>query len=386
VSTLLLPYGDGLDRSTGLALVEPSRFSDLRNVVLFDGKAQVRPGILKVGGLVNATDGPLDITTGLQALRREQRGIGVGFELVTKKSHINLLSGVGEVIQYEEEWFTALEDDPVPRPIMADSYSKVFIAHDEPIYARRAATVYYDTVDGVQPLEADLDGGGDAPVRFRGVVGYLNYMVGWGFGTATDPDRSEIVRVSLPGQPLEWQGDHYFQAGVRGEPVICCRKAGDVLAVLKESETYRIVGYDRRTFGIKPADPHFGVAAGRLAVTVGDTLFTWSHEGPRASEGGPSVDLALPLDLNAPSPSDLVSAGLTEDGFATYVPDLRCVLFVFGQLVYCLSLRNPVKPKWSYWELGVPVFCAGTLYSGGATGGGEPPIAYASNLSTVPGP
>ena len=48
-----LPFGAGLDRATGVMEVEPASFRDLRNVVLFNGKAQARRGFGSAGTLVN---------------------------------------------------------------------------------------------------------------------------------------------------------------------------------------------------------------------------------------------------------------------------------------------------------------------------------------------
>ncbi|KKL57496.1 hypothetical protein LCGC14_2234810, partial [marine sediment metagenome] len=172
---------------------------------------------------------------------------------------------------------------------------------------------YYDPFVGspLVELTADLDGAGDAPVYFRGVTRHLNYVIGWGFGTATEQSRPEIVRVSLPGQPTVWSPDHFIIAGVRDDPVLLCESLGTIpspLAVFKETETYQIFGYDRRTFGIRRIDDIYGIAAARLAVTVNGICYFWSLEGPRATDGSnPSRDLAWPLDLDAPAPATLVA-------------------------------------------------------------------------------
>ncbi len=394
-----LPYGEGLDRATGVTVIERSKFSDLRNVILVDGKAEARKGHLETGRLVDNAAAELNAVIGIHALRSLQQGLGVGYKTSDRTVHVNRLTGAGALAQYIDDWFTADDESATPRIVLADQYNKVFMAHDEPIYSRRAMTAYFedDALFGLGPLnpdgspngnvESDLDGDStNDQIKFRGVVNHLKYLVGWGYGTATDPDRSEIVRVCHPGEPLRWRGDDYFIAGARGVPVVGCGSAGKTLMVLKENEAHRIFGYDRSTFGIDIADPFRGLAGARLLASVGDTLFGWSSQGPWATSGGPLVDIGGVLDLDAPEPADLVESGDVADGFASYLPDKKVLLFIFGARVYCLSLRNPSLPKWSYWELGEPVFCGGIIYSGGVTGSGTAPSAYVSGLAGTAGP
>lgn len=541
---LELPYGAGLDRATGVAIVESSKFRDLRNVILKDGKAQVRKGNLEIGrvvvsahfdkvwqvdvsagpafvdqtanangagnndwiifpavegvgdyvaigcaskfpevlfdnlegtrgtvgtvvweywngvawtALAGVTDGTVGFTqvvsdnqsltftvpsnwatlvlngsaalywirarltglytinpkydqgltrqfaddvVGVHAVRQLQQGVAFGYLGSNRNVGVNGLTGVGAYRTYISDWFNADVASGPPRIISADTFAKVFAAQDDAVYARRAMTIYVenDQVFGLGPLnpdgsanpdvDADLDGDGiQDQIKFRGVVEHLKYIFGWGFGTATDPDRPEIVRVCEPGEPLHWIGDHYFLAGSGGVPVITCSPCGDGLAVLKEYERYHIHGYDASTFGITLAEPFLGVAGAMLAITVGGVLFYWSFQGPRMATGkAPSIDLSIPLDLNAPDPSDLVAMGDIEGGFAVYVPDERCVLFVFGQRVYCLSIFNPNNMRWSYWELAAPAFCGAVLYFGGQTGTGTAPTAYMSAAAAVAGP
>lgn len=545
--TMKLPYGAGLDRGSGVAVVEPSQFADLRNVILLEGKAKVRKGNLEIGRLVDgvsnafgkvlqvdistgptfvdettdandvgnadwlpfpvaeaigdylalgferrfsqvifdylhgtagiggvvvweywngaawtalagvsdettgftaaAADGReltftvptnwattslngsaqlyfirarittvystnpvldqgfiahayVDAVNGVHPIRQLQTGLGFGYVMTSRKTHVNRLTGVGAFAQYVGEWFTADDESLTPRLVFADSYGKVFAAHAEPIYSRRAMSIYYenDALFGLGPLnpdgspngdfEGDFDNDGTQDqVKFRGVVNHLNYIFGWGYGTATDPDRPEVVRVCEPGEPLRWRRDDYFLAGSGGVPVVGCSPCGDGLAVFKEYERHHIFGYDRDNFGIGIAEPFIGLAGDRLKVSVSGACFFWSLQGPRvAANRGPSTDLALPLDLEAPSPSDLVDAGETEDGFAEYLPEERVILFVFGRRVYCLSIRNPAYPRWSYWELAQPAFCGGLLYAGGATGSGDAPTLYMSSVVGEAGP
>lgn len=398
--TINLPYGAGLDRATGVSVIEPTKFADLRNIILEEGKAEVRKGHVQVGVLKDEANADLDAVCALHPIRQLQQGLGVGYRSSDRTVHVNRLTGAGVFAQYIDDWFTAAAGTGTPRIIPADQGPRVFLAHDEPIYARRAMTIYYenDALFGLGPLNPDGGSNGDVEtdldgdetndqIKFRGVVNHLKYLAGWGFGTATDPDLNHVLRVCFPGESLRWRGDDYFLVGSPGVPIVTARPCGDGLAVFKEYERHHIFGYDRSSFGIVIAEPFIGCASSRLAVTVSGACYFWSLEGPKVATGrAPSVDLALPLDLKGPEPADLVAAGEAEDGFAEYVPDLKCVLFVFGRRIYCLSLRNPLNPRWSYWELPTPAACSGILYTGGVTGSGDPPTAYVSALAGVAGP
>jgi len=77
-----LPMGEGLERSKGVMVVKPTSFEDLRNMFLYDGKAQVRSGLLQKSVLQDGDlGGPfdLDVTVMLAPLRSEAASIGVGY-------------------------------------------------------------------------------------------------------------------------------------------------------------------------------------------------------------------------------------------------------------------------------------------------------------------
>ncbi len=382
-----LPFGAGLDRATGVTEVQPASFRDLRNVILYDGKAQARRGLVAAGQLSSLVPTAMDDVLALAAFRATGQVMAVGWtraDRVVEAFAANSLGGAPAPVDDTDAhstWFTA--DARIGRPIatMAESYKKVFLAHYFHPYRSgldllRARTLYYDpaAVAGSKlvPLNLDLGGGAD-DVRFAGVVPYLNYVFGWGYGNKNEPDRPEMVRACVPGTPTDWKPEHYFVAGVRGDPVTVCAPAGQVLSVFKESETYEIFGYDRTTFGIRPADPRFGCAGPRLAVTVGGTCYFWSLQGPRATQGGASQELAIPLDLNAPAPSDLVAEGEATFGFAVYDPVYRRILFCFPNesqgttRVYALHIRNLDRPRWSYDVIGQRVTCAAVFASSQVT-------------------
>lgn len=367
-----LLYGAGLDRATGVFAVDARSGRDLRNVYLYRDKLQVRHGHSAATTLVEE-DGvtPLEDTVLVQSMSAEQIGLvaGIGSD---GRVHLFRVSGDGSGLSQIGIAFTlAAGAHSPPRLLAAEQYSKIFVAHDETIRSLRAATVYYDPygAPALKTLTADLDGdtvAGD--VLFRGVAPYLTYLVGWGFGTETDPDHPEVVRVSDPEDPTSLAPDDYFQAGTGGSPVLNCLPAGSAegssLLVLKPVETHLIFGYDKRTFGIRLLDSTHGIVGSRLAYSHNGVVYAWGVEGPWRSSGGPAEDIAWPLDLDAPSPADLIAAGDAADGFACYLPGRRCILFVFGERVYVLSLWDPSALKWSYGELGFAAHCGGVLYSG----------------------
>jgi len=382
---ITLPYGEGLQRSTGVMVARPQSFDDIRNMFLFEGKAQVRAGVglksVLQGDLITPED--LDVTVMLEPLRSLSASMGVGYNTTggsnrevwlnrmlidgTNPSVIGLLGVLDGAVTFVP-----------PIIIGADSDNKFFIAHDEPNPSSRFVTQVYDPEDFPQltNLTADLAGNGaESDVFFRGVVRHLSYIFGWGYGNVDDPVRGDVVRVSNSGDSRIFEDFAFFEAGQQGETVMVCRSAGPTLMVMKETETYEIFGYSPDTFGIRLADSLFGCVGSRLAVSIAGTVFFWSTQGPRLTTGGPSRDIAVPLDIDGPDPTTLVDESDPQDAFAAYDPRTRVVQFVWGQRVYALSIRDPNRPRWSYYELGERAQCSGLFFSTQSqAGGGGPPI------------
>jgi hypothetical protein len=363
-----LTFGAGLDRATGTGLLDPQSFRDLRNVDLGDGRAIARKGFtartqLSLAGLgVTAmTDVPF-----IQSFRAFALGLAVGYEDASRTLQIFTLATTGLNPTFIDDWGTLAADAGRPRVFGAESYRKFFLAHDHADLTKRLATCYFDG-STVATLQANLDGGGNADVKFRGVVSHLNYLLGWGYGTAADPDRPEVVRVSLPGQPTVLEPEHYWLVGSPAEAVLNVVPLAEFAMAMKGTQLYRLEGYSRATFRSVPADTRYGLAGARLAAVANGLLYFWSLEGPRVTNGGPSEDLAIPLELDGPEPDELVESGEIEDGFAVYRQERRVVEFHFGRRCYELHLKDPRRPRWSYRENGVELRAAGTLYAGTAT-------------------
>jgi hypothetical protein len=354
--TAPIPFGGGLDRDSGIMVVDKSAFSDIRNWHLRYGKMVLRGG----NGNTGATFGTATDICGIWPIRARAKGAVVTYDFAAVGNGLKLwiVNADGTAPVDTAAPFFFIGGQSVPRIIMTDVYGRLFIAHDEPDISKRMSTVVYNLNTGAFEGIGGLDG---SPI-FRGVTRYLSYLIGWGYGTNADPDRPETLRISLPGQPTVFDPQHYFLVGQQGEPVLACDKAGQVLALKKLSETFQLVGYDRATFGVQPLDGAFGQIAQRLSVSVGNVNYFWSESGPRRTAGGESEDLAIPLNLLGPAPDPLASGFDTDDAFAYYDHDQREVVFSFGQWQYVLHLSDPSSPRWGYNQLGVKVGCAGTFY------------------------
>ena len=385
---ITLPYGEGLERSKGIMVVRPNSFEDLRNVYLFDGKAQVRQGSSLASVLVDGSLVDLDVTVLLAPLRSEAAAMGIGYNTtggVNREVWLNrlLIDGTSPIVVGQLGTLDGGATFVPPIIVGADSDNKIVLAHDEPNPTSRFVTQIYDPsgFPNISDLRADLDGNGQADVFFRGVVRHLSYIFGWGYGSASDPARGDVVRVSNSGDATVFEDFAFFECGQQGETVMVCRSAGQSLMVFKENETYEIFGYSPDTFGIRLADSLFGCVGSRLAVSVAGSVLFWSTQGPRITTGGPSQDIAVPLDIGGPDPAGLVADSEVQDAFAEYDPNTRVVQFVWGQRVYALSIRDPQRPRWSYYELGETAQCGGLFFSTQSTaGGGGPPAGAPENL------
>jgi hypothetical protein len=372
------PFGAGIDRATGEGATSPGEFRDIRNLVLKEGKAQTRKGLSnKVGITMNGSTNAATDLMHIGPFRAAERGLIVATEAGASAAQAvevwrTATTGLNPTFCYA--WVPPIAPPSPVQVFGAESYSRYFLAHDEELITRRASTVSLNTSFAGSVLNADLDGAGANPVKFRGVSRYLNYLVGWGFGTNADQDRPEILRMSYPGDPTTFDKNHYFVCGARTEPILNALAMPGILLVCKESELYAVEGYDRTTFGLRLADSYYGLAGSHLAVVAANgECYFWSKSGPRVTNGGPSQDLGLPLDLDGPQPADLVASGDAAYGWAAYISEQRLVLFGFPDRgvgktrVYCLSVREPQNPRWSYLEFEKAIMTVGLFYA--ATGG-----------------
>lgn len=476
---LSLPFGSGLDRDTGSAVVPATSQEDLRNVHLTQGLAFLRNGSEVTATFIDPDDGgAIDVLVAGLALKVENAGVVVGYRSSTRKLHVYRVTRAGGSPSYLGLWGT-IDASAVAPPIvwLAEVSGLLFMAHDEDSVTRRLPTAYYDpTAGALYPLGASwahantispggtnntirawpvaalgtvitleyvdpggvtaafsvtvagsaitvhlaraasavtttandviaglqasapasaliavaVDPGSDgtglvsalAPVtidagdgiRFRGVTDHLGaYLAGWGYGTEAE-NRPDFVRLSLPDDPTTFRLQYYESIGQKGDSVLVCLTLGlSGLLCCKAEETWNHTGTDRSNFGKQQVDPTLGVLTGKLGIVIDDAdgngnalALIWSKLGPRVSNGGGLVDLAQPLAIDRPAPTDLSPEGDPSTAFAVYLPNRSEVRFHFGQRFYAYSLLNKKSP-WSYGEMAVAPTCGFLLAgSGGA--------------------
>ena len=359
--TLELPFGGGLDRKTGSAVVDPTSFGNLQNVHLFRGRMELRKGLERALDLGWGED-----IIAVEPVRAQGLTACVVWDSVTRDVRLYLVDGsLAAASLVGTLWTMPAVIVGRPRVTAADMYDKLVIAHDEPaLVARQVTRVFTVSGSSIANLTSDLDRNAVAEdVKFRGVRRHLNYLVGWGYGTGASEDRPEVLRISLPGT-TDFVPEHYFLVGARGDPILGAGKSGGVLEVCKAAEAYKLVGYSRETFGMQPMDDNHGQLNSKLAVTVGNERFRWGLHGPRSSSGGESVDLEMPLDIAGPDADPLLSATEADNGFAFYDPSENEVLFVFDHWAYVLHMRDGER-RWSYRPYAWEIASAGIIYTGG---------------------
>lgn len=360
--TFPIVFGGGLDRSSGTLVSDSRRMEVLENAYLLDGRLEPRGG-----NELRSASGE-EYTILIAAETSELRGVVViGANEPGAGDHamgVWTCDGDGTDIGFVNTWVSPCLSVERAKAFAAQSGARVFLAHEEALLSRRAHTIWYDAPTNLlQHLLAEWARGGDEEVsnqvRFRGVVSWLSYLVGWGFGTNLT-DMPHMVRISEPDQPDVFLEDAYVTAGQPGEPVQVCLPLDRALLILKETSAFILSGYDANSFGLLEVDKRFGAAAPRLACVEGGTAYVWTLEGPRTFSGGPSEDISWPLGLPWPSAEMIAAEGLLSGGWAEYVPRRRLVVFVFGTWVYAYDLR---RKEWAHWVLQFHAHCGGILYA-----------------------
>lgn len=369
---VVLPFGGALDRGSGTYLLEPSQFSDLRNVHLGRGRVRVRRGLVaKGGGIAGATD-----VLAVSPIRGTQRSIVVAYSSVTRQAWLVTASidpttlGVTLTPVPGGTLWTLSSQAAFPRLVVTDSFGKAFIAHDEPVFTYRQATKVYDQATSTF---ADLTLQGSAvAMPLRGIARHLQYMVGWGYGfdTTDQRNRGETLRFSLPGDPGTFDASWYMLLGQRGEPIVGggALPAGFVAA--KENELHLVVGTNPASFDSLVIDPYFGQVSANAGIVVGDTYYFWSAEGPRATVGGQSVSIGdHELDLWGAIPDDLLNATDYRSCFAVYRPEENEIEWCFpapgrnATWAYAVHLDDAAGTgrRWTYRPYSAVLRCGGML-------------------------
>lgn len=365
---LPLPYGGGLDRATGAMAAQPQSFNDIRNVHLSNGRTELRRGLARALQI----EAPWTHLLGVYLVRAQGLAGAVVYNSATREVGLYAVDSSGTDSAFVSNlWVLPAGATEPPRISATDQYDRLIIAHDEPIYPLRQATMVYSAIEAtVSPLMLDLGRTGSTEaVKFRGVAKHLAYLLGWGYGTnqPDQGDRGEVLRISLPGEPTTFIPEHYFIVGTQGDPIIGGGPCAGGFAVMKVARGHLLVGTGRANFGMDKLDPAYGMASSRLHAEVNGEMHFWSLSGPRATNGGPSEDLSFPLKLDGDVPDPLADDVAVENGFAYYDPSAGEVVFVFGQWGYVLHLKDGVR-RWSFRQFAVPLVNAGLLYIGGNEG------------------
>jgi len=365
-AALPIVFGGGVDRQSGSSAVTPATLEVADNVVLLRGRVAPRKGM----GELRSNLGGCTYVAGMHPDRSTLRSVFVAaFGTPGQSDHrleVWAGTGSGRDAALLATWVDPCESVEKARVIATQSGPYVILAHDEPSVDRRAPTVVVDLDAGtVVPLSAAWAGETGNYLRFRGVCAWLDYLVGWGFGTNLVDD-PHMIRISDIADPLTFQEDAWLKAGQAGDAVLACLPSqvglGGALLARKQTETFVVTGDNFDNFGgPSQVEALHGLAAPRLVVTDGATDWFWSLEGPRESRGGVSQNIAWPLGLYPwPTPFDIAAAGLLDDGFAVYQPRERVVHFVFGANAYSYTLEYQ---QWSYARLATPVHCGAILYA-----------------------
>jgi hypothetical protein len=387
---IALTFGGSLDRESGIMAAAPGSMRDLRNVIIRQGRVDARPGVELITTFQDDEARPMSHIIELHPFLTEGAAMVVGYVEETRKVWVFRTTGDGLFPTALGVWFELAAGLELPRVILAECKGRMFFAHAEPIEPLRAPTIYYDPTgagtlqelkvtwrDTSDPLDGTLD---EEQVYFRGVRSHLeSYLVGYGWA-GFDQYGPQMVRTSLPGEPLVFEKNHYEWGGARGNACTAMVPTPwGTMAVFRENATDEIIGRSRKDFGRKETDPNHGCVGDRLAIAAEGMVFFWSETGPRALSGSaPSQDIALPLDLAGPSPAELVADGSIYGAFASYDAEARTVEFHFGRRSYVLSFRQG-EPQWSYNERGIEPYCAAVLQAETDVATG-PPAGYVEIL------
>ena len=369
---VLVPWLEGVDRDTGEPSESASGFSDLRNVVLQDAAVRLRAGL---GDAVATLLNP--VVCYAAVFEAYGTVCWVVYDPATRSVDVVETDLQGQSAVTVGNWGTLdTAAAAPPRFIAAESYGVLVFAHDEANVTARLATYRYDPAAGTawDVVQADLDGGGAADVVARGVVQHLGYVWYWGFGSASDPDRPEILRRSVPEDPTTLQAQAFLEFGARLSPIVGAKPVGGALAVFKGSSWFRLDGTVSADFSPQLVDPAIGLVSPHALINIRGTLWWWSPYGPRTTSGAATENVAFPLDLTGNPPTGLPALGPGAYAFTFYDPETASIGFAFpdpdsgtATPVVKVSARADQPVRWSYDVLGPVTLCAVLASTGEAS-------------------
>lgn len=379
LQTMPITLGAGLDRATGAAAVQPAYAVDAENLYARDAKLALRPGLAGTGfpALPWGTDvccvAPARVTGDV---------LFVLYDRTSRQLRIYRMSpqlGLIQPVGTDGIWGTLSPEAEWPVVLAAENDGRIFFAHDEPTLAYRLATVYV-TPDIDNPLlpgsldtlMADLDGDGvENEVYFRGVLAYLEYMCGWGWGSEQEgeEDRGDVLRLSQPAEPTRFLPESFALCGARKEPILAAIPVQGVLVIGKPTETYRLVGTSPADFRVELLDARYGPISSRSAIAVGDIGFWCSQDGPRVITRESTSPIAQALELISPLPTTLPPRGPDRTCFVVYDRERYTLEWLWPNLDdvtlrtpgFLLSRWEPSSPRWTFTVREQCISCAGEV-------------------------
>lgn len=382
-ATIPLVTGRGLDRASGLVAVSPEFPIDARNVYARDGKSSIRPG------LSGTPYPPLPWGTDLlRSIPVKASGdqLFCVYDRITREIRIFRLDPINFVMQPLNSpangiWGTLSNVTPFPVVLCDEANGRVFFAHAEDRVVFRLPTIYYtpnfedpDLPGTLTTLTADLDGDGvEEPVKFRGVVAYLAYMCGWGWGSEAedDQDRGDILRLSSPAEPTVFLASNYAIAGAAKDPILQCLPAENILAIGKGFSSYKLTGTSALDFAVSVLDAKYGIISARAGINVGGSdgasiTFWYSTDGPRRVTATGTFPISQSLELISPLPPDMPAFGPDRETHVGYDTERYIVIWFRPNIVpvqvrtsaLLLSLWDPEDMRWTFGIYEQCIVCA----------------------------
>ena len=362
-----LPLTRGLDRASNTLLIDPSAQGDVRNFIAEGGSLTLRAGLQATGW--PAVSSSTDIVC-VAPFRLKKEFLLVTYDRSTRAVKIERVNPINPATrQTVATWGTLNANAMLPPVILAAEHSGyVLFAHAEPNISYRLTTKYYtpDAVDAnvgtLTSLQADFDNSGvAADVKFFGLEPWGTYLLGWGYGDESSTarqDTPEVLRISLPGDPLTWPLASFSEVGMRDDPILAVRvaDAASMPIISKARETYVLLGQTPSEFEVRRIDNTRGVISPRASVAAAGAVFAWSATGPIVANGdGAPAEIDVPLGLLQGEPTTLPAKGSDGYAWAVYDSEARVVWFLFPDAAatpatraYGYCLRGANGPEWVY--------------------------------------
>jgi len=226
-------------------------------------------------------------------------GVAFSFDTSANKVYLHQLGEDDQILRTLDALTSYTEALP-PQMTGFEMFGKFYFCPDarEAAASRKGLYVFDPAAAGtVTGISADV-GGGSAALRFKGITKHRGGTVlGWGYLSAADPARPEIMRYCKYGTPDTWVADTepttagFFPVGTRGLPVTACAAAGQVTVLGKPTEIFALEGDYSEQFYYR----QIGQAHGPLSVTgmvsTGPLAVWMGEQGPALSAEGGKVEL-----------------------------------------------------------------------------------------------